>query len=211
MKKTVLFLGVIGASFGAVVMGQEMFNNCGMEGSATTTDEKMQNRLKNRYAIPPPQAYNKAVTFDELMKPGNDIIRFSTMQAAELYGYVYDVRAEEAESCNCNKRDFKFRDTRIELIQNPGNTEGKYRVFVKVTPRIREMMTQKNMDWSTNALRTQILGKFVKIKGWLFFDKEHMYLAENTNPKNKLNTRATCWELHPVVEIEVVNARMGRK
>ena len=41
-------------------------------------------------------------------------------------------------------------------------------------------------------------------RGWLFFDSEHTNAAENTNPGNASNWRATAWELHPVTSFSIV-------
>ena len=57
-------------------------------------------------------------------------------------------------------------------------------------------------DWSTDALRKNLVGKWAEFTGWMMFDFEHVKQAENTNPGNPSNFRATCWEVHPVTEIK---------
>jgi hypothetical protein len=65
-------------------------------------------------------------------------------------------------------------------------------------------MQSQGVDWSTAALKERINGKWVRVKGWLLFDQEHVNQAENTNPGNDRNWRATVWEIHPVTEIDVL-------
>jgi hypothetical protein len=48
--------------------------------------------------------------------------------------------------------------------------------------------------------------KWVEITGWLLFDFEHVPEAENTNPGGAKNWRATCWEIHPVTSIRVLDS-----
>src|SRR5262249_49423373 len=46
--------------------------------------------------------------------------------------------------------------------------------------------------------------KFVEVTGWLLFDSAHVHEAENTNPGGRHNFRATCWEIHPITDLKVV-------
>jgi hypothetical protein len=39
----------------------------------------------------------------------------------------------------------------------------------------------------------------------MLFDFEHVDQAENTNPGGAKNVRATCWEIHPVTAIKVLD------
>jgi hypothetical protein len=77
------------------------------------------------------------------------------------------------------------------------------RVVVEVTPRLREKIKADGVDWSTKALRSKLLGRWVTFTGWLLFDEEHASQAENTNPGRPRNWRATAWEIHPVTQIDV--------
>jgi hypothetical protein len=82
--------------------------------------------------------------------------------------------------------------------------DGSKRVIVEVTPRWREIMKKKGIDWTTSALRKTLLGRWVKVKGWMLFDFEHKDEAENTKLGRARNWRATAWEIHPVTSIEIV-------
>src|SRR5262249_8476864 len=59
--------------------------------------------------------------------------------------------------------------------------------------------------WTTSTLRDKLKGKWVEVIGWLLFDVPHIRGAENTNPGGADNWRATCWELHPVTSITVLD------
>ena len=61
-------------------------------------------------------------------------------------------------------------------------------------------------DWSTDALEASIEDRWVRVRGWLFWDGEHRHNAENTNPDGEQLWRRTAWEIHPVTGLEVVPA-----
>ena len=62
---------------------------------------------------------------------------------------------------------------------------------MEVTPRMREIMSKKGVDWNTDDLRKNIKVDTVKVKGWLLFDEEHVTQAENTDPDNPKDWHAT--------------------
>jgi hypothetical protein len=77
---------------------------------------------------------------------------------------------------------------------------------VEITPRLRERIFTKLGVESNKELKKLITGKKVKITGWLLFDEEHTENSYNINPRGKKKTiwRATCWEIHPITDIEIV-------
>ena len=94
--------------------------------------------------------------------------------------------------------------THIELVLDPMHNGGSARMIVEVTPRWRYIMREGGIDWSTRALRDQLLGRWVRVRGWMLFDAEHQRESENTAPGRPRNWRATAWEIHPVTSIQVV-------
>ncbi len=94
-------------------------------------------------------------------------------------------------------------DTHIELGLEAA-TPANQRIIVEVTPRLRKQMKDQGEDWSTPALKKKMKGKWVRVSGWLLFDIAHVDRAENTNPGDDQNWRATCWEIDPVTSIEVL-------
>ncbi len=184
----------------------DVFDGCGLEGSATSASLKGLNRLKNRYAVPQASEINSSITLTALLAPGNDRTRWSSTSGAEVTGYVFDVKPGGGETCNCGKTDPAHTDTHIELVLHSTDSAGTQSVVVEVTPRMRAIMKASGTDWSTTTLRTQLRHKWVKARGWMTFDAQHANAAEITNPGGASNWRATAWEIHPVTDIKVVPA-----
>ena len=112
------------------------------------------------------------------------------------------------ETCNCGSNIAIFKDTHIELINDPDSNEPKNRLIVEVTPRTRLLMSNNNIDWSTPSLR-RLKGHKVEISGWLFYDAEHegeSFANDENDEIGKRNVRASCWEIHPVTGIKVLDA-----
>jgi hypothetical protein len=182
----------------------DVYNGCGLEGNAVRADIKELNILKNRYNFPSEKDFNRSITLAKIIARGEDSRRWNSSQAAEVIGYVYDVKPGGVETCNCKTKDILIRDTHIELVIDPMKTGQADRVVVEVTPRIRKLMSDNNIDWSTRGIRDAFLGRWVKVQGWMFFDNEHADEAENTKPGRERNWRGTAWEIHPVTGMEVV-------
>ncbi len=178
--------------------------DCGPEGTATSEAGKALNRLKNRFLPPTEDDIDPDVSLSALLAPGNDIGRFDQSKAARIRGLVVRVlKGGNRETCNCGATRPDERDTHIELALHP-DALPKQRVIVEVTPRGR--IKQGGTDWTTTALTKKLKGKWVEFTGWLMFDTMHIEQAENTNPGNPGNFRATCWELHPVTAFKVFEA-----
>jgi hypothetical protein len=162
--------------------------------------------LKNRKTAPKGEEIDSLVSLPAMLAPGADYTRFDSDKGATIQGYVMSVKVGGIESCNCKAKDEIDRDTHIALSLAPGAPEKQW-VIVEVTPRLRLQMKGK-ADWSTEALKnkkTGILNKWVEVTGWLLFDLAHVNEAENTKPGRKLNWRATCWEIHPVTSIKILD------
>ncbi len=185
-----------------------IFNGCGMEGDARSLSVQALDRLKNRYITPGPDEIDPRITLEGILAPGNDVSRWKVKQGAAIVGYVWDVKRGGVESVNCHARDDAERDTHIELVLDPMNGGPSRRMIVEVTPRWRYIMNQRGVDWSTRSLRDRFLGRWVRVSGWMLFDREHQGESENTAPGRPGNWRATAWEIRPVTSIEVV-ARPG--
>ena len=176
---------------------------CGLEGTAKGSGAKALDRLKNRYGPPTDDDIDDSVTLAAVLAPGEDEDRFDATKGAEITGFVINVKPGGTETCNCMAKALIDRDTHIELALHKDAPETQ-RVIVEVTPRLRAQMKEKSIDWGTRALKKQLEGKWVKFTGWMMFDSMHHGQAENTNPGGAGNWRATCWEIHPVTNIEVL-------
>jgi hypothetical protein len=107
--------------------------------------------------------------------------------AVRTVGYIVGVKHEGTESTNCHSLD--YRDHHVWLAPNQGDPKAKALV-VEVTPRVRD----ERPGWSSSAL-SSLTGQQVRISGWLLMDQEH--------PEQLGQTRATLWEIHPIIHIEV--------
>jgi hypothetical protein len=177
---------------------------CPLGGDAKQALAKQLNPYKNRENAPPVSKTNIAATLPAVLESGNDLHRWSREDGAIFEGLVVGVKIGGIESVNCHAKDPAHRDTHIELALDPAAPETQ-RVIVEVTPRWREKMAVIS-DWSTRALKKHLLGRRVRITGWLFDDLEHERQAENSNPGAAGNWRATVWEIHPVTGIAVIPA-----
>ena len=183
----------------------ETLNGCGMAGDASNLAVRQLNLLKNRYTAPEPKQIDPTVTLAAMLEPGYDRARWNDHRAAEITGYVWDVKVGGVESVNCHGTDPPERDTHIELVLDPMSTREVRRVIVEVTPRIRALAEQRGEDWSTNALRDHFQGRWARVRGWLLFDIEHESESFNTAPNRPRDWRATAWEIHPATSLEVAD------
>lgn len=196
---------VLGTAPAAPTGPVEVYRGCSLEGNAQHEFRRASNRLKNRVTAPDSAEIDVTITLQAMLQPGNDVNRWSSASGARITGYVVDVKPGGIETVNCGETSVLHRDTHIELVANPNATANRQRVVVEVIPRWRAfMLEQPGADWSTPALRTQLLNQWVEVTGWMFFDGEHDDEAENTAPGRAANWRATAWEIHPVTALRVV-------
>jgi hypothetical protein len=180
---------------------------CGMHGSSQSgTPEYDLNPLKNRYNLPTNADIDRTITLQNLVARTSTSNAFKVSQAVDITGYVLDVKVGGIESCNCHSKTPDLRDTHIEITLSPSNTGPGDRFIAEITPRMRQMMKNQGIDWSTQALEKTIKGKMVRIRGWLFYDAEHEQQSFANDPDDNIgikNWRATCWEVHPITFLEI--------
>jgi hypothetical protein len=181
--------------------------SCPLQGDAVQPLALELNPYKNREDAPLAAKINPNATLPAVLAPGNDLTRWSREDGAIFEGIVVGVKIGGIETVNCHAKDAAHRDTHIELALD-ANAPETQRVIVEVTPRWRQKMAG-TFDWSTSALKQQLMGKRVRITGWLFDDLEHKPQAENTNPGAAGNWRATVWEIHPITGIQVLPAAVA--
>jgi hypothetical protein len=159
------------------------------------------NKLKNRTRLPQQPDFDYQVTLDALLQPSDDTRRWSDTSAARVEGYVVAVRDGSIESANCYS--LLQRDTHIGVALSK-DAPPRERVELEVTPRMRQWAKGQGWDWSTVALKSELVGRWCQFEGWLFYDTNHDEESENTNPGRDKNWRATAWELHPVTSIKII-------
>jgi len=138
-------------------------------------------------------------------------------------GYLYNVKAEGKESCNCqldpgdNNENVDFHiylgfdpqiASRIESgVATPADKAeiNPKSMIVEMTPHYRG---RYHPEWSLDAVRNQ-LGKQVKVTGQLMVDNEHYVKSQDCGRKDHTAScwRASVWELHPVTDFEVCQSQ----
>ncbi len=196
---------------------------CTMNGGGTRPDDIATSQLKNRYSTPHeddflPGSYGtgpnggsavdswKTLLALPVWTKGNKTADLSADQKGfRLRGYITDVEEGGVEVCNCHQKEPEHRDVHIYISaakSDPKYAGKPYSVIVEVTPRIRRLLHHEG-DWDYKSLQS-LLGKQVDIEGWLFYDGEHWPNAVKESGTSNL-WRQTCWEIHPVVNIQAVN------
>lgn len=181
---------------------------CPLGGTAKGARIEHANELKNRSAIPTGKDFDPKYTLAAVLAPGNDNTppRWNEKKAGHWIGYVHNAKPGGIETVNCGAKAIPDRDTHIEFVLSLADSLGKRRVIAEITPRMRKWAKAQGMDWSTPTLEKTLIGHKVEIVGWAFNDFEHAPNAENTHPGNKLNWRATTWEIHPITGIKILDA-----
>jgi len=186
-------------------------NPCPPQGDDPKASVIAQDIQKNRATVPAASDIDGDVTLGMILAPGDDVDRFDGARGATIEGFVVRVKRGSIETCNCHAKDPTDQDTHIELAL-AADAPATQRMVVEVSPRFRKRMKDAGTaDWSTAALQGEqgsdgIVGKWVRVTGWLFFDEIHERISENTNPGGAHNVRATCWELHPITALAALDA-----
>jgi hypothetical protein len=196
--------------------------------------KKARNRLKNRFVFPPnitPMTLEQVRALEPLEAKPKDMERdgrkfvlyevqntdnkFEKM-GVSVVGYVKKAfAAGRGESCNCGAKEKEQIDAHIELVLYPNEAlnDSKEMFVVEVTERSRRLaaagLLQSNIgnDWNTTVLNDKLVGRWVKFTGWLFYDNDHhsgSWRSDTGDTFGENNWRATAWEIHPVMGIEVL-------
>lgn len=184
---------------------------CPLVGTASQDKLEQLNRQKNRYTLPAEGQVEAAASLNAMLKPGDDAARWDDSRAAEIVGYVIDVQPGGVETCNCKTREEDYKDTHVAIVHSEGTTDKTEAVVVEVTPRLRMLKRKDGVDWTTEKLQTDLVGHWVRIRGWMLFDFMHSNQSENTAPGKSSDWRATAWEIHPITDIEVVSRPFGAR
>ena len=107
-----------------------------------------------------------------------------------LTGYVLYAKEAPPSPANCNRNNIENADWNLTLTNNLGDTPAQA-VMAAVTPRVRS-----DHKWTLDAIRTASFMRLqVRVSGWLLFNP--------SRPGDVGTNRATLWEIHPVMQIEV--------
>jgi len=181
----------------------EIFHGCPLDGVATGVHRQESNREKNRTTHPQAADIDSGATLPAIMQPGYDAERWSEARGASIVGYVVEVKRGSRETVNCEATARAFMDTHIALVADSTDVSEAARMIVEVTPRWREFLAERGEDWSTETLHQTLLGHWVRVTGWLFWDYEHANASEHAARRGGYVWRATAWEIHPVTAIRI--------
>ncbi len=170
---------------------------CATKGDSTKVKLQALDTLKNRNRI---STTIENISLSDVLKSGDDEQRFNSNQYVTLQGFVFDVKHGQAETCNCHTTDATQKDIHIEIVQDLSNSGGTKRMVVEVNRYTIAQYPDMNYE---NIHK--LIGKNIRFSGWLFFDEEHKQNAFNTSPTGTDLWRATCWEVHPCMNIKVIN------
>lgn len=177
------------------------FNGCPPEGSG---GDSLQNLLKNRSDegnyVPVNFASIASLTWPATVQQ-KERKNWSAADKAAIAkyegipvvveGYLAGAKESEAESTNCQKTASNMVDWHVWFVKNSGDSRA-VSIVIEPTPRSRA-----NHTWTLTKLKPIITNQIpVRISGWVFFDPEH--------PDQLGLTRGTLWEIHPVMQIEVL-------
>ncbi len=172
--------------------------HCPTAGIGFTENRRDFHRLKNRTSPPRSDEFD-SLTLSAMLQPGDDTGRWSESRAARIEGYVVSVNTAGVELANCYVR----RDIHINVALRM-DAPSREHVVVEITPRLRDFHASQGRDWSEEALKRSLLGRWCYFEGWLLFDRSHAKESENIAPGRADNWRGTAWEIHPVTNFGVL-------
>jgi hypothetical protein len=108
----------------------------------------------------------------------------------QVEGYLVSAKKMSPESCNCHS--VEHVDWHVWLVDDPSKGR-EQSIVTEVTPRVKV----HHPGWTLSRLQEIANHKQkVRISGWLMLDPEH--------PDQVGKTRGTIWEIHPIMQIEVL-------
>ena len=169
-------------------------SGCPQEGNSAKEKFKELDKLKNRTEK---KSYiDENIDIETFLKGIDDRKMFSNDMYVTVTGYVVSVKYGGAETCECDSKEKNDEDYHIEIAEVGNETNKKKTMICEITREVR-CVNYKELE--------KYKGHKVKIEGWLFFDEEHWQNALNTNISGTNLWRATCWEIHPVFSIEIID------
>ncbi len=105
-------------------------------------------------------------------------------------GLASAAKPEGAESCNCWKTERKYVDFRLWLVNSIGDSKSEA-IVAEMTPRVRARHPQWTLENLTHLAQEHFL---IRVYGWLMFEEDEQAQVDIS--------RATLWEIHPIVQIQ---------
>jgi hypothetical protein len=179
----------------------EGFNGCPPEGEGGDADlNLLQNRVDKGAYIPvsldsilaltwPRSAEQNA--FSSWSPSGRAFISQYLGMPVVVEGYIDALREGVADPANCNRADERNQLWRLSIIQEPKARRSQAVIAIS-TPQ-----TRLGHTWTAEFIRDFLIeGRVpVRVSGWLYFNPD--------SPQEIGRTRATLWEITPLMQIEV--------
>jgi hypothetical protein len=160
--------------------------------------EKNLNIHINRDNAPQSSDFDKGVTIKGMYDSKDDSI-FNEDKAAAIEGYVLKASNNSMESCNCfteDKSEYSF-NVYISMTPLTKETRGADCIVAVITPYSRTL----HSEWTADYFNYKMIGKKVKISGWLIFDFLHGSLSVETNSNGTQPDRRTIWGICPTTDL----------
>lgn len=206
--KRVAFISTIAIALLAIAAMMGGKKQCPPEGSANHKKgkhaelkprEKNLNIHINRENIPQASDFDKGVTIEGMYNSKDDSI-FSEDKAATLEGYIFRASSNSVESCNCFTEDKSQYSTNVYLSPNPITNETRTAdcIVAVITPYSRSL----HPEWTTDYFNYKMVGKKVKISGWMIFNFLKGNLSIETNSNGTQPERRTIWGICPTTDLK---------
>jgi hypothetical protein len=123
--------------------------------------------------------------------------------AVRLVGFLKIVKKEGGETCNCELHSPTLTDVHLAIVKKKSDAETKS-VTAELTPRVR---AAGHENWVFDNVKP-LEGKLVRLTGWLMLDTAHLKRSSSLPGEHPMSSlkRATNWEVHPVMRLEVCGA-----
>jgi hypothetical protein len=194
--------------------GIDDIDHCTMPGGCGELGDDLLNRAKNRTDMPPATAQVQVMSTAEmkaLPQPktwDTGMSREKVRQAGEgklvsLTGYLQVAKHEGAESCNCDLTRRADTDVHMVMVSDLEDEETDS-VTAEITPRFRESANHLP-GWLWVNVKNNLEGEYIRVTGRLMLDTKHIPQLHRLQGEraNKGLARATNWEVHPIMRIEV--------
>ncbi|HEX2683770.1 MAG TPA: hypothetical protein VHL77_07550 [Ferruginibacter sp.] len=173
--------------------------SCSKSGDAKTPEKRKLNVFKNAGVtvnssrIPEDLPLNKLIT----KKKRKDRQLFMDGAYVVTEGYLISFEEEGGESCNCQKAKISLKNGDVHMyVGLKKDALKKDCIVVEITPDFKK----KHPEYATLLEENSK----IRITGFLLYDFIHEKDAINTCNSCSLAWRKTCWEIHPVTDIEIL-------
>jgi hypothetical protein len=154
------------------------------------SSQVVQMSLTDMRGIAQPKSWQVNQNRDQLKGPKRE------GQPVQVMAYLWKAKREHGESCNCgldapDPKGQLLTDIHMVLTDTLNASESTS-VTAEITPRVRAKRPNPQ-TWTWNKIAA-LQKKYIRVTGYLMLDTGHI-----GNPL----VRATNWEVHPIMKLEV--------